>query len=317
MAVASAVLISIVLTFAVIRVLTDWPHILDGTVPDDDFAQRYIAHPWLGYLHIAPGVIYLLGAPLQLSRRFRTKHYTVHRRLGRVLLSCALLSGVLALVFGLFHSWGGWIEASAALIFGAWFVACLVLAFRAIRRDDVPQHRRWMIRAFAVGIGIGTIRIWVGIFTPIVIMPQRWRRRSDNAGRDDLRAGLLAGVHHARRARRVVAAAYACSGRMKPGISLVTGPCANRLGLRSGRFETPECWIGHSGQHCCVEVVCAGAISVDKPVESHRPSAVNGVPTLLVPAVVPWIAEAARGPDLAPVRIAHGFMARNRRKDRK
>jgi len=177
-AVAIGVLIAIVLAFATIRVATDWPHILDGTVPDDDFAQRYIAHPWMGYLHIVPGVIYLLGAPLQLSRRFRTRHYPVHRRLGRVLLSCALLSGVLALVFGLLHSWGGWLEASAALVFGVWFVACLVLAFRAIRRDDVPQHRRWMIRAFAVGIGIGTIRIWIGIFTPIVI--------SRNGGTEDL-----------------------------------------------------------------------------------------------------------------------------------
>ena len=169
LAVAIAVLIAIVLSFAVIRVTTDWPHILDGTVPDDDFAKRYVAHPWLGYLHIAPGVVYLLGAPLQLSRRFRTSHYTVHRRLGRVLLSCALLSGVLALLFGLLHSWGGALEASAALIFGAWFVTCLVLAFRAIRRDDVPHHRRWMIRAFAVGVGIGTIRIWVGLFTGITM----------------------------------------------------------------------------------------------------------------------------------------------------
>jgi len=167
--VAIAVLIGIVLSFAIIRVTNDWPHILDGTVPDDDFAQRYVAHPWLGYLHIAPGVVYLLGAPLQLSRRFRTKHYTVHRRLGRVLLSGALLSGVLALVFGLLHSWGGALEACAALVFGAWFVTCLVLAFRAIRRDDVLHHRRWMIRAFAVGVGIGTIRIWVGLFTAITI----------------------------------------------------------------------------------------------------------------------------------------------------
>ena len=221
MAVASAVLIAIVLTFAVIRVTTDWPHILDGTVPDDDFAQRYVAHPWLGYLHIVPGVIYLLGAPLQLSRRFRTRHYTVHRRLGRVLLSCALLSGVLALVFGLLHSWGGWLEASAALVFGVWFVACLVLAFRAIRRDDVPQHRRWMIRAFAVGIGIGTIRIWVGIFTPIVIIRNGGAEDLTHAGRDDLRARVLAGVHHARRARRVVAAAYACSERMSSASDVI------------------------------------------------------------------------------------------------
>jgi hypothetical protein len=59
-------------------------------------------------------------------------------------------------------------EASAAAVFGSWFFACLVLAFAAIRRRDIAQHRRWMIRAFAVGIGIGTVRLWVGILGAIV-----------------------------------------------------------------------------------------------------------------------------------------------------
>jgi hypothetical protein len=53
-------------------------------------------------------------------------------------------------------------EASAAVVFGLWFLTCLVLAVRAIRRDDIVHHRRWMIRAFA--IGIGTTRIWLGLF---------------------------------------------------------------------------------------------------------------------------------------------------------
>jgi len=162
--VAIGVLICIVLAFAFIRVVNDWPSILDGSVPDDEFGERYVDHPWRGYLHIAPGVVYLLGAPLQLSRRFRTRHYDVHRRVGRVLLTCALLSGVFALLFGVPFAWGGSGQAAATVVFGTWFIACLVLAFRAIRRDDVPQHRRWMIRAFAVAVGIGTIRIWVGIF---------------------------------------------------------------------------------------------------------------------------------------------------------
>ena len=169
LAVGVAVLMTIVLVFAVIRVRTDWPHILDGTTPDDDFAERYVAHPWLGYLHIAPGVVYLLGAPLQLSRGFRTRHYTAHGRLGRVLLACALLAGLMALAFGIPHAWGGAPESLAAVVFGTWFLTCLVLAFAAIRRDDVRHHRRWMIRAFAVGIGIATIRIWVGIFTGVEI----------------------------------------------------------------------------------------------------------------------------------------------------
>jgi uncharacterized membrane protein len=43
-------------------------------------------------------------------------------------------------------------------------LSCLVLAVRAIRRDDIVHHRRWMIRAFAIGIGIATTRIWLQVF---------------------------------------------------------------------------------------------------------------------------------------------------------
>ena len=120
-------LIAIVLVFAAIRVVSDWPSILSGTMPDDEFAERYVEHPWRGYLHIAPGVVYLLGAPLQLSRRFRTRHYDVHRRLGRVLLGCALVSAVFALLFGIPFAWGGtlggdWPRSSSAP--GSWPACC-------------------------------------------------------------------------------------------------------------------------------------------------------------------------------------------------
>jgi uncharacterized membrane protein YozB (DUF420 family) len=75
----------------------------------------------------------------------------------------ALISVSLALIFGLRFPWGGTLEALAAVVFGCWFLVCLLLAVRAIRRDQVPVHRRWMIRAFAVGLGVGTIRIWIGL----------------------------------------------------------------------------------------------------------------------------------------------------------
>ncbi|RLV49194.1 DUF2306 domain-containing protein [Nocardioides mangrovicus] len=163
------VLLLVIVGFAVVRVVTDWPHILDGTVPADDFAKRYVAHPWFGYLHIVPGLVYLLGAPLQLSRRFRTRHYLLHRRLGRVLVGCGVLSGLLALVMGVLYPWGHATESAATVVFGTWFVGCLLRALWAIRHDDVPIHRRWMIRAFAAATGIGTIRLWVGIFTAIVL----------------------------------------------------------------------------------------------------------------------------------------------------
>jgi uncharacterized membrane protein len=91
-------------------------------------------------------------------------HYTFHRRLGRVLAGAAMISGVFALIFGGRFAFGGLPEASAAVVFGLWFLTCLVLAVRAIRRDDIVHHRRWMIRAFAIGIGIAITRIWLQVF---------------------------------------------------------------------------------------------------------------------------------------------------------
>jgi hypothetical protein len=45
-----------------------------------------------------------------------------------------------------------------------------VLAYRAIRGGNIRMHRSWMIRAFAVGLGVGMIGIWVGIFAGFQIL---------------------------------------------------------------------------------------------------------------------------------------------------
>jgi hypothetical protein len=136
------VLIGIVLIFYGLRIATDAPFLISGTEPEpEDFESRYVAHPWLAYLHMTPGVVCLLGAPLQLSQRIRTRHYTLHRRLGRVLVTAALLSVIFALAFGLRFPWGGSPEAIATAVFGCWFLICLLLAVRAILDDPRVRHR--------------------------------------------------------------------------------------------------------------------------------------------------------------------------------
>lgn len=159
------ILILIVLTFAALRMIEDIPHIQAGTMPDDEYAKRYVEHPWLAVAHIAPGVLYLIGAPFQLAYRIRSKAYWFHRRFGRLLLVAGLLSAIFAIAFGIPYAFGGVGESAAAVVFSLWMIACLVLAFRAIKQDRVVDHRRWMIRAFAIGLGVGSIRIWVAIFS--------------------------------------------------------------------------------------------------------------------------------------------------------
>ena len=153
-----------VVVFAAIRVSIDLPNIVNNDVPEPgNYHRRFAQHPYLAYLHILPGLVYMVGAPLQLWRGFRSRHWTFHRRLGRVILSAGLVTGLFALVFGLLFPFGGPGEAAATATFGAFFLTALTLAFAAIRRKDVAAHRRWMIRAFAVGLGVGTQRLWLGL----------------------------------------------------------------------------------------------------------------------------------------------------------
>ena len=158
-------LLAVVLVFTVIRLIIDVPLIVTGQpAPPGSFETRYVDHPVTAYLHILFGVGYLVGALFQLSRGFREKHLRLHRRMGPFVLGAGLISGVFALLFGVPHAFGGAGQAAATVVFGTWFLVALCLAYAAIRRRDVRMHRRWMIRAFAIGLGVGSIRIWIGLF---------------------------------------------------------------------------------------------------------------------------------------------------------
>ncbi len=194
------VLIAVVVVFAALRFVTDLPLVFSREgVEDGSFEERYVRHPVPAYLHIVPGLVYLVGACFQLSARFRNRHLRIHRRMGRVVLAAGLVSGTFAIIFGAPHSYGGFWQSVATVAFSAYFLVALGLAFRAILRRDVPTHRRWMIRAFAIGLAVGTIRLWVGLLTGV---------GSRHAPRE-LRRRVLAGVHDARGRCRNLAPAQA------------------------------------------------------------------------------------------------------------
>jgi uncharacterized membrane protein len=161
-------LVAVVIAFAAIRFATDLPLVLSGQAAErGSFEERYVRQPVPAYLHIVPGLVYLVGACFQLSSRFRNRHLRIHRRMGRVVLAAGFVSGVFAIIFGAPHSYGGFWQSVATVTFSAYFLVALTLALRAIIRRDVTAHRRWMIRAFAVGLAVGTIRLWVGLLAGV------------------------------------------------------------------------------------------------------------------------------------------------------
>jgi len=122
------------------------------------FDRRFAAHPVMTLLHILPGGVFLILAPFQFSSRIRSRYIHLHRWSGRVLVLAGVSASVAGLYFGLLMPFGGTGEAIAIALFGALFIVAACRAVLAIRRGHVALHREWMIRAFAVALGISTVR---------------------------------------------------------------------------------------------------------------------------------------------------------------
>jgi uncharacterized membrane protein len=123
------------------------------------YEARFAAHPVLTLLHVVPGGLFLALAPLQFSRRIRTRHLRFHRWSGRALVVAAIVSVVPSFYFGVVHPVGGFGEVSSIALFGALTLLFVVRGFVAVRRGDVARHRRFMIRAFAAALAVSTVRI--------------------------------------------------------------------------------------------------------------------------------------------------------------
>jgi uncharacterized membrane protein len=128
----------------------------------DDLFARY---PILTLVHIVPGLLFMILGPLQFNPTIRARHLPWHRLSGRVFVVCGLVVGIsaLAMSFGM-PAIGGVNQAAATTLFGTLFLFALCRAFWHIRRGEVALHREWMIRAFAIGLAVATIRPIIGMF---------------------------------------------------------------------------------------------------------------------------------------------------------
>jgi len=119
----------------------------------------------LTLIHIVPGLLFMLLGPLQFSTTLRTRHLRWHRRIGRVYLACAVVIGVSALVMSVaMPAIGGVVQAAATTLFGLLFLIALGKAYWHVLCRQIGLHREWMIRAFAIGLAVATIRPIVGLF---------------------------------------------------------------------------------------------------------------------------------------------------------
>jgi len=145
----------------VIRRILTMAHIIPSINPagGPPFDTGFGNHPVITFLHILPGALFMLLGPLQFMRGIRARHIRFHRRSGYVYIVCAYVVGLSAITMPfIMLPIGGINEAAGSMLFGIFFLIALSKAWRHILRKELTLHREWMIRAFSIGLAIGTIR---------------------------------------------------------------------------------------------------------------------------------------------------------------
>jgi uncharacterized membrane protein len=131
-----------------------------ATALDAHFAN----HRALTLAHILPAMLFMVLGPLQFVRSLRSKHPRLHRWSGRIFLTASAVVGMTGLTMAFGKTIGGLDEKAAITLFGTFFLLALAKAlWHALRREFV-QHREWMIRGYAIGLAVATIRPIMGTF---------------------------------------------------------------------------------------------------------------------------------------------------------
>ena len=122
-------------------------------------------------LHIASASIYSVLGAFQFSAGLRRRRPGWHRTAGRLLVVLGLMVALSALWLTVStprFEGSGVLYQAFRLVFGSAMVLSIVLGFLAIRRRDVPRHRAWMIRAYAIALAAGAQVFTLGIGEAIV-----------------------------------------------------------------------------------------------------------------------------------------------------
>jgi len=129
------------------------------------FDTEFGTHSLLTLIHILPGALFMILGPLQFMPGIRARHLHLHRLGGRIYIASGYIIGISALIMSFVLSpIGGIDQAAATILFSLLFLLSLSKAWWHIAHHEIALHREWMIRAFSIGLAIGTIRPIVVLF---------------------------------------------------------------------------------------------------------------------------------------------------------
>jgi hypothetical protein len=121
------------------------PYFLSSSFGPPEYAPR---RGWL-LLHITGGMFALLTGPVQLWLGLADRGMAWHRKMGIGYITAVALGSIGAFYMAT-HTDFGWLFGAGLFGLGVAWVTTTGLAFLAIKRSLIDQHKEWMIRSYVV-----------------------------------------------------------------------------------------------------------------------------------------------------------------------
>jgi uncharacterized membrane protein len=133
------------------------PHPMMG----DDIAANLMRKPWLP-IHATLAATALIVGPFQFLPRLRARWPKVHRTIGKIYVVACLASAPAGFILAMGTDAGPVAQSGFGTLAVLWFAAT-AYAFQLATQGRIAQHRRWMIRSFAMTFAAVTLRLYLPI----------------------------------------------------------------------------------------------------------------------------------------------------------
>lgn len=129
-----------------------------GGSPASEILANLFARPWLAVHAALAGTALIIG-PFQFLKAVRQRRM-LHRTLGRIYVVSCIVSGSAGFLLSFGNTTGPVAGFGFGLLAVIW-VYTNVQAWRLAQARRFDEHRRWMIRSFALTFGAVTLRIYI------------------------------------------------------------------------------------------------------------------------------------------------------------
>jgi len=141
--------------------LVSYRYVAQGGPMPQNVAHNRFVQPWI-IIHAGAAATALLSGPLHLLQTLRQHRPRAHRWVGRVYVAGCLVGGGSGLVLAAGVSEGPVAQAGFACL-GVLWITVTVQGWRSARARRWADHRRWMVRSFALTFAAVTLRLYIPI----------------------------------------------------------------------------------------------------------------------------------------------------------